>query len=64
MTMERKEYIAPAILAIEMAGTSIMAGSGVDENGGKGVASPVDKYGASSADAPERIYFDYNYDEE
>lgn len=64
MTMERKEYIVPAILAIEMAGTSIMAGSGVDEVGGKGVASPVDKYGASYADAPERIYFDYNYDEE
>lgn len=64
MTMERKEYIVPAILAIEMAGTSIMAGSGVNEAGDKGVVSPVDKYGASSADAPERIYFDYNYDEE
>lgn len=62
--MERKEYIVPAILAIEMAGTSIMAGSGVNENGGKGVASPVERYGASYADAPERIYFDYNYDEE
>lgn len=65
MTMARKDYVVPTICVVEMEVMSIMAGSTkMNDAGSEGRYSGVEHGGASIADAPERIYFDYNYDEE